>query len=95
MEWFKIWTTYIPRAKINFMDEKKLKRPSSNLNWLWWSLGAFFSLVFTFQLGVWSAGDSSEGLGKKVGIINIVGPVVSAEPTVKELEKLLFLEAKN
>ena len=70
------------------MDEKKLKRPSSNLNWLWWSLGAFFTLVFTFQLGVWTAGDSSEGLGKKVGIINIVGPIVSAEPTVKELEKL-------
>ena len=69
------------------MDEKKLKRPSSNLNWLWWSLGAFFTLVFTFQLGVWTAGDSSEGLGKKVGIINIVGPIVSAEPTVKELEK--------
>ena len=38
------------------MDEKKLKRPSSNLNWLWWSLGAFFTLVFTFQLGVWTAG---------------------------------------
>ena len=70
------------------MDEKKLKRPSSNLNWLWWSLGAFFTLVFTFQLGVWTASDSSEGLGKKVGIINIVGPIVSAEPTVKELEKL-------
>ena len=70
------------------MDEKKLKRPSSNLNWLWWSLGAFFTLVFTFQLGVWTAGDSSEGLGKKVGIINIVGPIVSAEPTVNELEKL-------
>ena len=70
------------------MDEKKLKRPSSNLNWLWWSLGAFFTLVFTFQLGVWSAGDSSDGLGKKVGIINIVGTIVSAETTVKELETL-------
>ena len=70
------------------MDEKKLKRPSSNLTWLWWSLGAFFALIFTFQLGVWVAGDSSEGLGKKVGIVNIVGAIVSAEPTVKELETL-------
>ena len=68
------------------MDEKKLKRPSSNLNWLWWSLGAFFALVFTFQLGAWFAGDSSDGLGKKVGIVNIIGPIVSAEPTVKQLE---------
>ncbi len=69
------------------MDEAKLKRPSSDLNWLWWSIGIFFGLVFTFQLGAWSAGADSDGIGKKVGIININGPIVSAESTVEQLEK--------
>ena len=57
------------------MDEAKLKRPSSNLNWLWWSIGIFFGLIFTFQLGAWSAGSENDGIGKKVGIININGPI--------------------
>ena len=64
------------------MDEAKLKRPSSNLNWLWWSIGIFFGLIFTFQLGAWSAGSENDGIGKKVGIINIDGPIVSAESTI-------------
>ena len=64
------------------MDEAKLKRPSSDLNWLWWSIGIFFGLVFTFQLGSWAAGADSDGIGKKVLIININGPIVSAESTV-------------
>ena len=69
------------------MDEAKLKRPSSNLNWLWWSIGIFFGLIFTFQLGAWSAGSENDGIGKKVGIINIDGPIVSAESTIEQLEK--------
>ena len=69
------------------MDEAKLKRPSSNLNWLWWSIGIFFGLILTFQLGAWSAGSENDGIGKKVGIINIDGPIVSAESTIEQLEK--------
>ena len=26
------------------MDQTRLKRPSSNLKWLWWGLGSFFAL---------------------------------------------------
>ncbi|MDP6340258.1 MAG: signal peptide peptidase SppA [Candidatus Marinimicrobia bacterium] len=69
------------------MDQAGLKRPSSNQKWLWWGLGSFFALVIVFRLGAWSAGISSDGLGKKVGIVHINGPIVSAETTVKQLEK--------
>ncbi|MBT3477871.1 MAG: signal peptide peptidase SppA [Candidatus Marinimicrobia bacterium] len=69
------------------MDQAGLKRPTSNQRWLWWGLGSFFALVMAFKIGTWSNGSSSDGPGKKVGIVNINGPIVSAESTVKQLEK--------
>jgi len=69
------------------MDQAGLKRPTSNQKWLWWGLGSFFALVIAFRLGAWTVGISGERSGKKVGIINITGPIVSAESTVKQLEK--------
>ncbi len=70
------------------MDQTRLKRPTSNLKWLWWGLGSFFALVIAFRLGAWSAGFRGDGPGKKVGIVNITGPIISAEAAVKQLEKL-------
>ena len=69
------------------MDQTGIKRPKTNSKWLWWGLGSFFALVLAFQLGIWSTGLSLEGSGKKVGIVNVVGPILSSESTVKELEK--------
>ncbi|MGY8780559.1 MAG: signal peptide peptidase SppA [Fidelibacterota bacterium] len=69
------------------MDQTGLKRPTSNQRFLWWGLGSFFALSMAFKVGSWSTGYSIEGSGKKVGIINIIGPIVSAESTVKQLEK--------
>ncbi|SUZ67898.1 uncharacterized protein METZ01_LOCUS20752 [marine metagenome] len=50
-------------------------------------MGSFFALVVAFQLGIWSTDLSVGGSGKKVGIVNVVGPILSSEPTVKQLEK--------
>ena len=69
------------------MDQTGIKRPKTNSKWLWWGLGSFFALVLAFQLGVCSTGFSLEGPGKKVGIVNVVGPILSSESTVKQLEK--------
>jgi len=69
------------------MDQTGIKRPKTNSKWLEWGLGSFFALVLTFQLGVWSTGISGEGPGKKVGIVNVIGPILSSETTVKQLEK--------
>ena len=69
------------------MDQTGIKRPKTNSKWLWWGLGSFFALVLAFQLGIWSTGLSIEGSGKKVGIVNVVGPILSSESTVKQLEK--------
>lgn len=69
------------------MDQTGIKRPKTNSKWLWWGLGSFFALVLAFQLGIWSTGLSLEGSGKKVGIVNVVGPILSSESTVKQLEK--------
>ena len=69
------------------MDQTGIKRPKTNSKWLWWGLGSFFALVLAFQLGVWSTGLSLEGPGKKVGIVNVVGPILSSESIVKQLEK--------
>tara|TARA_B100001765_G_scaffold212504_1_gene176759 strand:+ start:651 stop:1541 length:891 start_codon:yes stop_codon:yes gene_type:complete len=70
------------------MDQTGLKQPKSNLKWLWWGLGSFFALLLAFRIGAWSTGFSSDGVGKKVGIVHISGPIVSAESIVKQLEKI-------
>ncbi|MEC7622439.1 MAG: signal peptide peptidase SppA [Candidatus Neomarinimicrobiota bacterium] len=64
-----------------------MKRPKTNLNLLWWGLGAFFVSIIIFRLGALSANYSIEGTGKKVGIIKINGPIISSESTVSQLEK--------
>ena len=70
------------------MDQTGLKQPKSNLKWLWWGLGSFFALLLAFRIGAWSTGFSSDGVGKKVGIVHISGPIVFAEDIVKQLEKI-------
>ena len=64
-----------------------MNRPKTNLNWLWWGLGAFIVSIIIFRLGALSANSSIEGTGKKVGIIKINGPIISSESTVSQLEK--------
>ena len=68
------------------MDQTRLKRPTSNLKWLWWGLGSFFALLIAFRAGAMSNGLGSQGIGKKVGIIQVSGPILSSNPTVKDLE---------
>ena len=69
------------------MDQTRLTPPKNNLKWLWWSLGSIFVLGLVFKLGAWSSNISSNGVGKKVGIVHINGPIVNADGTVKQLEK--------
>ncbi len=69
------------------MDQTRLTPPKNNLKWLWWGLGSFLVLTMAFKLGAWSSGIASEGMGKKVAIVHINGPIVSADATVKQLEK--------
>lgn len=69
------------------MDKTELNRPTTNLRWLWWGLGSFIALTIAFRLGTWSTDLSMGGVGDKVGIINIIGPILSSEETIKELEK--------
>ena len=64
-----------------------MNRPKTNLNWLWWSLGAFLISIIIFRLGEISANSTIEGSGKKVGIVKINGPILSSESTVSQLEK--------
>ena len=64
-----------------------MNRPKTNLNWLWWSLGAFFISIIIFRLGAISANSTIEGSGKKVGIVKINGPIISSESIVSQLEK--------
>ena len=69
------------------MDQTRLTPPKNNLKWLWWGLGSFLVLTIVFKLGAWSSGMSTDGVGKKVGIVHINGPIVNADATVKQLEK--------
>ena len=64
-----------------------MNRPKTNLNWLWWSLGALLISIIIFRLGAISANSTIEGSGKKVGIVKINGPIISSESTVSQLEK--------
>jgi len=64
-----------------------VNRPKTNLNWLWWGLGAFIVSIIIFRLGALSVNSSLEGTGKKVGIIKINGPIITSESTVSQLEK--------
>ena len=64
-----------------------MNRPKTNLNWLWWGLGAFIVSIIIFRLGALSVNSSLEGTGKKVGIIKINGPIITSESTVSQLEK--------
>ena len=64
-----------------------MNRPKTNLNWLWWGLGAFFISIIIFRLGAISANSTIEGSGKKVGIVKINGPIISSESIVSQLEK--------
>ena len=69
------------------MDQTRLKRPNSNLKWLWWGLGSFFALLIAFRAGSMSNGFDNQGMGKKVGIIQVTGPIVSSNEIIKDLEK--------
>ena len=62
-------------------------RPKTSSNWLWWGLGSLFILVLTFRLGAFSVNSSREASGKKVGIVKIVGPIISSESINLQLEK--------
>ena len=64
-----------------------MNRPKTNLNWLWWSLGAFFISIIIFRLGAISTNSTIEGSGKKVGIVKVNGPIISSESIVSQLEK--------
>jgi len=64
-----------------------MDRPKTNLNWLWWSLGAFLVSIIIFRLGAISSNSTIEGSGKKVGIVKINGPIISSESIVSQLEK--------
>ena len=64
-----------------------MNRPKTNLNWLWWILGAFLFSIIIFRLGAISANSTNEGSGKKVGIVKINGPIISSESIVSQLEK--------
>ena len=45
------------------MDQTKLKRPASNLKWLWWGLGSFFALLIVFRAGGMSNSIDGTGIG--------------------------------
>ena len=62
-------------------------RPKTSLNWVWWSLGTFFILVFTFRVCALSTTSSLDTTGEKVGIVKITGPIISSESINSQLEK--------
>ena len=65
-----------------------MNRPNTNINWIWWGLGAFFFAVIIFRIGAASADSNLEGSGKKVGIVKINGPILTSDSVVSQLEKL-------
>ena len=65
-----------------------MNRPKTNINWIWWGLGAFFFAVIIFRIGAASAVSNLEGSGKKVGIVKINGPILTSDAVVSQLEKL-------
>ena len=65
-----------------------MNRPNTNINWIWWGLGAFFFAVIIFRIGAASAVSNLEGSGKKVGIVKINGPILTSDAVVSQLEKL-------
>lgn len=65
-----------------------MNRPKTNINWIWWGLGAFFFAVIIFRIGAASAVSNFEGSGKKVGIVKINGPILTSDSVVSQLEKL-------
>jgi len=71
------------------MGQAELKLPPrKSKRWIWWSLGSFFVLIFVYKMGSNSAqGINAGGLGDKIGIIVVEGPIYSAEKTVKDLHK--------
>ena len=68
------------------MDQTRLKRPSSNLKWLWWGLVSFFDLLIHFLDGTMSNGFDKQVMVKKVGIIQVSVPIISSNTIVKDLE---------
>ncbi|MFQ6611965.1 MAG: signal peptide peptidase SppA [Fidelibacterota bacterium] len=72
------------------MDQTGLKRPSVHSNRrIWWILGGVLVIIFIFRLGMAMAGlDESGGIGDKVGIVTINGPIYSAENLVRDLDRL-------
>ncbi|MEE8335400.1 MAG: signal peptide peptidase SppA [Candidatus Neomarinimicrobiota bacterium] len=60
--------------------------PRKSGRWLWWILGAF-ALIIVYKIGSASQGAGSGGLGEKVGIIVVEGPIYTSEKTVKDLDK--------
>ena len=65
-----------------------MNRPKTNINWIWWGLGAFFFAVIIFRVGAASAVSNLEGSGKKVGIVKINGAILTSDAVVSQLEKL-------
>ena len=65
-----------------------MNRPKTNINWIWWGLGAFFFAVIIFRIGAASAVSNLEGSGKKVGIVKINGPILTSDAVISQLEKL-------
>ena len=65
-----------------------MNRPKTNINWIWWGLGAFFFAVIIFRVGAASAVSNLEGSGKKVGIVKINGPILTSDAVVSQLDKL-------
>ena len=65
-----------------------MNRPKTNINWVWWGLGAFFFAVIIFRIGAASAVSNLEGSGKKVGIVKINGAILTSDAVVSQLEKL-------
>lgn len=59
--------------------------PRKSSRWIWWSLGAL-ALIIVYKMGSFSQG-AGGGLGEKVGIIVVEGPIYTSEKTVKDLDK--------
>ncbi|MEE8437265.1 MAG: signal peptide peptidase SppA [Candidatus Neomarinimicrobiota bacterium] len=70
------------------MGQAELKLPPRRSGrWIWWSLGGLFALIIVYKMGSSSQGIGRGGLGEKVGIIVVEGPIYTSEKTVKDLDK--------
>ncbi len=72
------------------MAQAGLKRPPLHSGrWIWWFLGGLLVIVLIFRLGMTMAElEGSGGLGDKVGVVTIDGPIYVSDETVAELDRL-------